>query len=174
LIWLNAHFAPLGDFRMQPPPALVSKQLMACGGAAIAERPERTAQGHRWFRCRDRGKQFDERTGGSLNRTRYPSDVLARVVFWRLRCKPSLRDLPEMFRLRGIESTYAAAEKFFRSAKAVTALTPTWVTTDGHDSHPRAIRSQLGVDVRHRNSQYLTDVFDKTFLASGAIFSLHG
>ena len=199
---------------------------VACVGAAISERPERTAQGYRRFRCRDCGKQFNERTGGSLNRTQYPSDVIALVVFWRLRYKLSLRDLPEMFLLRGIEFTYeavrdweakltpllidnlrrrrgggsrvrhswyvdetyikvsgrwcylyravdrtgalvdvmlsetrdmAAAEKFFRSAKAVTGVTPARVTTDGHDSYPRAIRSQLGVDVRHRNSQYLNN-----------------
>ena len=42
---------------------------VACVGAAISERPERTAQGYRRFRCRDCGKQFNERTGGPLNRT---------------------------------------------------------------------------------------------------------
>ena len=51
----------------------------------------------------------------------------------------------------------AAAKKFFRSAKAVTGVTPARVTTDGHDSYPRAIRSQLGPDVRHRNNQYLNN-----------------
>src|SRR6267154_5884456 len=51
----------------------------------------------------------------------------------------------------------AAAEKFFRSAKAVTGVTPARVTTDGHDSYPRAIRSQLGADVRHRTRQYLNN-----------------
>ena len=198
-------------------------EWVACGGAAISERPERTARGYRRFRCRDCGKQFNERTGGSLNRAQYPSDVIALVVFWRLRYKLSLRDLPEMFLLRGIEFTYeavrdweakltpslidnlragggagrrswyvdetyikvngrwcylyraidrtgalvdvmlsetrdmVAAEKFFRSAKAVTGVTPARVTTDGHDSYPRAIRSQLGADVRHRNSQYLNN-----------------
>ncbi len=76
---------------------------VACGGAAISERPERTAQGYRRFRCRDRGKQFNERTAGSVNRTQYPSDVIALVVFWRLRYKLSPRDLAEMFLLRGIE-----------------------------------------------------------------------
>ena len=81
---------------------------VACVGAAISERPERTAQGYRRFRCRDCGKQFNERTGGSLNRTQYPSDVIALVVFWRLQYKLSLRDLPEMFLLRGIEFTYEA------------------------------------------------------------------
>ena len=83
-------------------------QCVACGEAAISERPDRTAQGYRRFRCRDCGNQFNERTGGSLNRTQYPSDVIALVVFWRLRYKLSLRDLPEMFLLRGIEFTYEA------------------------------------------------------------------
>src|SRR4051794_40960722 len=34
-----------------------------------------------------------------------------------------------------------AAGAFFRSAKAVTGLTPDRVTTDGHDSYKRAIRT---------------------------------
>ncbi len=29
---------------------------VCCGSAAVAERPERTAQGYRRFRCRDCGK----------------------------------------------------------------------------------------------------------------------
>jgi hypothetical protein len=48
------------------------------------------------------GKQFNERSGTLLNRTQYPSDVIALVVLWRLRYKLSLRDLPEMFAVRGI------------------------------------------------------------------------
>jgi hypothetical protein len=51
----------------------------------------------------------------------------------------------------------AVPEKFFRSAKAVTGVIPDRVTTDGHDSYPRAIRSQLGAGVRDRNSQYLSN-----------------
>jgi transposase-like protein len=50
----------------------------------------------------------------------------------------------------------APAEKFFRSAKAVTGVTPARVTIGGHDSYPRAIQSQLGAYV-HRNSQYLNN-----------------
>ncbi len=38
----------------------------------------------------------------ALNRTQYPSDVIALVVLWRLRYKLSLRDLPEMFLIRRI------------------------------------------------------------------------
>ena len=50
-----------------------------------------------------------------------------------------------------------AAQAFFRSAKAVTGVTPDRVTTDGHDSYPRAIRTEPGKDVRHRTSAYLNN-----------------
>src|ERR671927_1457231 len=195
-------------------------RCLACGSDAVTERPERTAQGYRRFRCRACGKQFNERSGTLLNRTQYPSDVIALVVLWRLRYKLSLRDLPEMFAIRGIvfsheavrdweakltptlaedlrrrrrgkvgrswliDETYlkvqgrwvylyraidrsgalvdvrlsetrdrAAAEAFFRSAKTVTGITPARVTTDEHDSYPRAIRTELGGHVRHRTSR---------------------
>ena len=145
-------------------------------------------------------------------------------MLWRLRHKLSLRDLPEMFLVRGlvlchetvraweakltpalaedlrhrrrgkagrswyVDETYikvdgrwcylyraidrsgtlvdvlfsehrdmAAAKAFFRSAKAVTGVTPDRVTTDGHDSYPRAIRTELGREVRHRTSRYLNN-----------------
>jgi transposase-like protein len=196
-----------------------------CDSSAISERPERTAQGYRRFRCRTCGKQFNERSAGVLNRTQYPSDVVALVVFWRLRYKLSLRDLAEMFLIRGIVFSYeavrdwetkltpalaenlrrrrrrgkigaswyvdetyvkvqgrwcylyraidtsgalvdvrlsetrdmAAAKSFFQSAKTVTGITPARVTTDGHDSYPRAIRTELGETVRHRTNQYLNN-----------------
>ena len=199
-------------------------RCVGCGSAAVSERPERTVQGYRRFRCRICGKQFNERSSGLLNRTQFPSDVIALVVLWRLRYKLSLRDLSEMFLIRGIVFSYeavraweakltpvltetlrrrrrgkvgrswyvdetylkvqgrwvylyraidragvlvdvmlsetrdmAAAKAFFRAAKAVTAVTPTRVTTDGHDSYPRAIRSELGKHVRHRTSRYLNN-----------------
>jgi putative transposase len=185
-------------------------ECVGCGSAAVSERSERTAQGYRRFRCRTCGKQFNERSAGSLNRTQYPSDVIALVVLWRLRYKLALRDLPEMFLIRGIvfsheavrdweakltpalaeglrrrrrgkagrswyvDETYikvhgqwrylyraidrsgalvdvmfsehrdmAAAKAFFESAKTITGVTPDRVTTDGHDSYPRAIRTTL-------------------------------
>ena len=36
------------------------------------------------------------------------SDVIALVVLWRLRYKLALRDLPEMFAIRGIVFSYEA------------------------------------------------------------------
>ncbi len=48
----------------------------------------------------------------------------------------------------------AAAQAFFRSAKSVTGQVPERVTTDGHGSYPRAIRSTLGRRVVHRTGAY--------------------
>ncbi len=49
-------------------------RCLECGSQAVTERPERTAQGYRRFRCRACGKPFNERSVGVLNRTQYPSD----------------------------------------------------------------------------------------------------
>ena len=73
-----------------------------CGSVATSERGIRTAQGYRRFRCRDCGRQFNERSGGVLKRTQYPSDVIALVVLWRLRYRLTPQDLSEMFLQRGI------------------------------------------------------------------------
>src|SRR6516225_6819045 len=86
-------------------------RCIACGSSAVSERTERTAQGYRRFRCRDCGKQFNERSESLLNR--------ALVVLWRLRYKLSLRDLPEMFLIRGIVFSHEAVRDW--EAK----LTPT-------------------------------------------------
>jgi alpha-ketoglutarate-dependent taurine dioxygenase len=55
----------------------------------------------------------------------------------------------------------AAAKKFFEQAKMVTGITPDRVTTDGHDRYPRAIRTVLGADVRHRDDRGRRDVRDE-------------
>jgi putative transposase len=60
------------------------------------------------------------------------------------------------YRLSGTHDM-AAARAFFRSAKTITAITPARVTTDGHDSYPRAIRTELGEGVRHRTNRYLNN-----------------
>jgi transposase len=81
---------------------------VCCGSAAVTERPERTAQGYRRFRCRTCAKEFNERSTGVLNRAQYPSDVIALVVLWRLRYRLTLRDLCEMFLQRGIVFSHEA------------------------------------------------------------------
>src|SRR5579864_5219561 len=95
-------------------------RCLGCESAAVTERPERTAQGYRRFRCRECGRQFNERSIGLLNRTQYPSDVIALVVLWRLRYKLSLRDLAQMFLVRGIVFSHEAVRDW--EAKLTPAL----------------------------------------------------
>ena len=74
---------------------------VGCSSRAVTERPDLTAQGYRRFWCRDCGQQFNERSGGVLNRASLPSDISAFVVFCRLRYRLTLRDLSEIMLLRG-------------------------------------------------------------------------
>jgi putative transposase len=197
------------------------------GSKAVTERREVTARGYRRFRCRNCGRQFNERSNGVLNRTCLPSDIIAFVVFCRLRYRLTLRDLGEIMAIRGIEVSHEAirdweakllpvmgdalrkrrhgtrrgagiswyidetylkvrgrwcylyraidrdgnlidamlsehrdmqaAKAFFRSARATMGFRPDRVTTDGHGSYPRAIRTVLGKTVRHRTSAYLNN-----------------
>ena len=83
-------------------------ECVGCGSASVSERRERTVRGYRRFRCRCCCKQFNEPSAGVLNRTQYPSDVIALVVLWRLRYKLALRDLPEMFLVRGVVFSHEA------------------------------------------------------------------
>ena len=48
-----------------------------------------------------------------------------------------------------------AAAAFFRSARAVTGITPDRITPDGHDAYPRAIHAVFGEGVPHRTHRDL-------------------
>src|SRR5258708_39935974 len=50
-----------------------------------------------------------------------------------------------------------AAKRFFKPAVEGVGHAPERVTTDGHDSCPRAIRETLGSDVLHRTNRYLNN-----------------
>ena len=86
----------------------IGMDCVCCGSAAVTERPEVTARGYRRFRCRDCRRQFNERSRGVLNRTCLPSDIIAFVVFCRLRYRLTLRDLSEILAMRGIVVSYEA------------------------------------------------------------------
>jgi putative transposase len=51
-----------------------------------------------------------------------------------------------------------AAQRFFKQALETVGRVPERVTTDGHDSYPRAIRETLGDEVLHRCSHYLNNL----------------
>lgn len=96
-------------------------ECASCGSVAVTDRQDRTAQGYRRFRCRDCGCQSNERSGGQLNRTQYPSDLIALVVLWRLRYRLTLRDLSEMFLERGIIFSHETVREW--EAKLTPVLT---------------------------------------------------
>jgi len=85
---------------------------VACGSAAVTERPELTAQGYRRFRCQDCGRLFNERSDGILNRASLPSDVIAFVVFCRLRYRLMPRDLNEIMLLRGFTVNHESIRRW--------------------------------------------------------------
>ena len=192
-----------------------------CQSFAVRNLNGRTDLGYAVFRCGNCGRKFNERTGTPFNFLEFPTDIVFEIVLCRLLYKLSLRNLAQMFLLRGFEFTHeavrewkerfapllaehirrkrkgkagrrwyvdetyvkvrgkwsylyraidrdgnlvdsmlsatrdmAAAQRFFRSAQSVTNTMPTQVTTDGHDSYPRAIRETLGPKVKHRCSAY--------------------
>ena len=80
----------------------------SCAATAATEQPRRTALGYRTFRCQACRRVFNERTGTPYNHLQYPTDLVLLVVLWRLRYKLSLRDLAEMFLVRGFVFSHEA------------------------------------------------------------------
>ncbi len=52
---------------------------------------------------------------------------------------------------------FGCVRRFFHQAVEIVGHAPDRVTTDGHDSYPRAIRETLGEDVVHRTNPYLNN-----------------
>jgi putative transposase len=201
-----------------------------CSSPATTELSRKTSLGYKVFRCNSCHCIFNERSGTPFNFLQFPTDIVLLVVLWRLRYKLSLRDLAEMFLVRGFEFTHeavrdweakfapllieqlrarrtgkagrpwyvdetyvrvngrwhylyraidrdgnlvdsmlsekrdmAAAKRFFTEAKDVAGRAPDRVTTDGHDSYPRAIRRVLGRKVVHRTNRYLNNRMGRLF-----------
>ncbi len=72
-----------------------------CGSSQTTEQATTTSLGYRTFRCPACRRRFNERSGTPFNDLSVPTDIVFRVVLWRLRYKLSLRDLAEMFLPRG-------------------------------------------------------------------------
>lgn len=74
-----------------------------CSSSATTHLARNTSLGYRTFRCSQCKCKFNERTGTMFNHLQFPTDVVLLVVLWGLRYKLSLRDLSEMFLVRGFE-----------------------------------------------------------------------
>jgi transposase-like protein len=85
-----------------------------CSSFATAQLTRRTSLGYKVFRCRECGRKFNERTGTVFNHLQFPTDIVLLVVLWRLRYKLSLRDLAEIFLVRGFEFTHEALRDWER------------------------------------------------------------
>jgi putative transposase len=99
---------------------------------------------------------------GKVGRSWYVDETYIRVHGeWKYLYRAIDRDGTLVDVMFSEQRDLAAAKRFFRSAKAVTGVTPDRVTTDGHDAYPRAIRTELGSRVRHRTNQYLNNRLER-------------
>src|SRR5215210_6926839 len=79
-----------------------------CSSTKTSHSAEKTSLCYNIFRCSQCRRKFNERTGTPYNYLQFPTDIVLLVVLWRLRYKLSLRDLAEMFLVRGFEFTHEA------------------------------------------------------------------
>jgi hypothetical protein len=94
-----------------------------CTSSQTSELTHKTALGYRAFRCSDCKRRFNERTGTPFNHLQFPTDIVLLAVLGRLRYKLSLRDVAEMFLVRGFEFTHEAVRDWeARFAPLLTAL----------------------------------------------------
>src|SRR5919112_2049517 len=144
-------------------------RCLACGSQAITERPEMFAvrgivlsyEAVREWEAQltpALAEALRRRRRGKVGRSWYVDETYLKVhgrwcyLYCAIDRNGNLVDV-----LFSEHRDMAAAQAFFRSAQAVTGVTPERVTTDGHDSYPRAIRTTLGKGVRHRASAYLNN-----------------
>jgi putative transposase len=85
-----------------------------CASSATTQLAKKTSLGYRTFRFLECKRKFNERTGTQFNHLQFPTDVVLLVVLWRLRYKLSLRDLTEMFLVRGFVFTHEAVRDWER------------------------------------------------------------
>jgi len=98
-------------WKIKPPQQGVLMNCPHCGSmitTITTQLATKTSLGYRIFRCSMCARKFNERTATPYNHLQFQTDVVLLVVIWRLRYKLSLRDLAEMFLIRGFEFTHEA------------------------------------------------------------------
>jgi putative transposase len=83
-----------------------------CQSACIRKLNRRTELGYQVFRCGACRRKSNERTGTPFNYLELPTDIVFEIVLCRLRYNLSLRNLAEMFLLRGFEFTHEAVREW--------------------------------------------------------------
>ena len=83
-----------------------------CHSPRLRNLNRRTGLGYQVFRCGRCRRKCNERTGTPFNYLELPTDIVFEIVLCRLRYKLSLRNLAEMFLLRGFEFTHEAVREW--------------------------------------------------------------
>ncbi|MEP7289447.1 MAG: IS6 family transposase [Chloroflexota bacterium] len=83
-----------------------------CQASDTGRHKKTTSLGYAIYGCHGCGRRFNERSGTAFNHLQFPTDIVLLVVLWRLRYKLSLRDLTEMFLVRGYAFTHEAVREW--------------------------------------------------------------
>jgi transposase-like protein len=83
-----------------------------CQSPQLRNLNHRTELGYAVFRCGACRRKSNERTGTPFNYLELPTDIIFEIVLCRIRYKLSLRNLAEMFLLRGFEFTHEAVREW--------------------------------------------------------------
>lgn len=72
-----------------------------CTPSNVANRSRLIRLGYKTYFCNNCRRGFNQRTGSPFNRSQIPTEVIFKVVLWRLHFKLSLNDLAQMFLIEG-------------------------------------------------------------------------
>lgn len=66
----------------------------------------KTDLGYKQYRCRSCNKQYNERTGTTLNFIQYPTEIVMLAVHYYYRFRNSLNDVVELMTMRGFHLSH--------------------------------------------------------------------
>lgn len=95
---------------------------------------------------------------GKVGRSWHVDETYIKVSgAWKYRYRAIDREGNLVDSIRSEHRDMDAAKRFFKGALEIAERAPQRVTTDGHDSYPRAIPETLGEEVVHRCNPYLNN-----------------
>ena len=86
-----------------------------CQSTKSTQIKRRTQLGYKQYRCGSCGKQYNERTGTTLNFIEYPTEIVMLTVHYYYRFKVSLDDVVELMLMRGIHLSHQTVHNWVRT-----------------------------------------------------------
>ena len=74
-----------------------------------------TKLGYDKYRCRDCGRQYNERTGTPFNYIEYPTEIVMITVYFYYRFKVSLDDVVELMLMRNIHLSHQTVHNWVQT-----------------------------------------------------------